>query len=80
VAGHCFTRLGLDRLELGHPLNNPASGRVAAGAGFTQEGVERQKLRYQDDDGTWQRYDTALWARLATDLLPGIVPLEILRT
>ncbi|HXD27987.1 MAG TPA: hypothetical protein VN621_04425 [Arthrobacter sp.] len=42
--------------------------------------MERQKLRYQDDDGTWQRYDTALWARLATDLLPGIVPLEILRT
>lgn len=78
LAGHCFTVLGLERVELGHRLNNPASGRVAAAAGFTREGIERQKLRYQDDDGTWQRFDTALWARLATDPLPATVALEIL--
>lgn len=76
LARYCFAERGLFRLELGHRVNNPASGRVAAAAGFTQEGIERQKLRYQDDGGTWQRFDTALWARLATDPSPGIVPLE----
>lgn len=77
LARYCFAELGIFRLELGHRLNNPASGRVAAAAGFTQEGIERQKLRYQDDSGTWQRFDTALWARLATDPLPGIVAVDI---
>lgn len=80
LAGHCFTVLGLERVELGHRLNNPASGRVAAAAGFTQEGIERQKLRYQDDKGTWQRFDTVLWARLATDPWPDTVALEILQS
>lgn len=78
LAEYCFAQLGLYRLELGHRVNNPASGRVAAAAGFTQEGIERQKLRYQDDGGTWQRFDTALWARLATDPVPVVVPLEVL--
>lgn len=80
LAGHCFAVVGLERVELGHRLNNPASGRVAAAAGFTREGIERQKLRYQDDDGTWQRFDTALWARLATDPLPDTAVLEILQS
>lgn len=79
LAEHCFTVLGLERLELGHRVNNPASGRVAAAAGFTQEGVERRKLRYQDDDGSWRRFDTALWARLATDPEPAVAPLELRR-
>jgi ribosomal-protein-alanine N-acetyltransferase len=52
----------IDRLELGHRLNNPASGRIAERAGFLKEGIERGKLRY---DGV--RYDTARWARLAAD-------------
>jgi [ribosomal protein S5]-alanine N-acetyltransferase len=56
---------GIERLELGHRLNNPASGSVAAKAGFLREGVERGKLRY---DGV--RYDTARWARLTEDPRP----------
>lgn len=79
LAEHCFTVLGLERLELGHRVNNPASGRVAAAAGFTQEGVERRKLRYRDDDGSWRRFDTALWARLATDPEPAVAPLGLRR-
>ena len=78
LAGSCFSRWGLYRLELGHRLNNPASGAVAAAAGFIREGGERQKLRYQNADGSWERFDTALWARLATDPAPDIVPLDIL--
>lgn len=57
---------GLERLELGHRLNNPASCRVATRAGFLAEGIERQKLRY----GT-QRFDVELHARLRTDPAPA---------
>lgn len=77
LAEYCFTVRGLFRLELGHRLNNPASGRVAAAAGFIREGTERQKLRYRDRGGSWERFDTALWARLATDPVPAVVPLPI---
>lgn len=54
--------LGLFRLELGHRLNNPASGAIARAAGFQVEGMERSKLRYGD-----QRHDVQTWARLASD-------------
>lgn len=57
-----FGELGLFRLELGHRVNNPASCRVAQGAGFATEGLQRQKLAY---DGV--RHDVELHARLATD-------------
>ncbi|MEV6239856.1 GNAT family N-acetyltransferase [Lentzea sp. NPDC051838] len=57
-----FDELGLFRLELAHRLDNPASCRVAVGAGFRREGVERARLLY---DGV--RYDTETHARLATD-------------
>lgn len=57
-----FGELGLFRLELGHRVNNPASCRVAQGAGFAAEGLQRQKLAY---DGA--RYDVELHARLASD-------------
>lgn len=56
---------GLFRLELGHRVNNPASGAIAVAAGFVQEGRERQKLRY----GT-ERFDTLTYSRLATDPIP----------
>lgn len=56
---------GLERLELGHRVNNPASCRVATRAGFVAEGIERQKLRY----GT-ERFDVELHARLHTDPAP----------
>lgn len=64
VTRWAFDDLGLFRLELGHRTNNPASCRVAEAAGFTVEGLQRQKLAY---DGV--RYDVELHARLATD--PG---------
>lgn len=57
---------GLYRLELGHRINNPASCRVATAAGFTAEGIEREKLRY----GT-ERFDVETHARLATDPAPA---------
>ncbi|MEY9876743.1 RimJ/RimL family protein N-acetyltransferase [Streptacidiphilus sp. MAP12-33] len=57
--------LGLFRLELGHRVNNPASCRVATGAGYLVEGLERQKLAYEG-----VRYDVELHARLATDPEP----------
>lgn len=58
---------GLERLELGTRLNNPASIAVAERAGFVREGVERAKLRYGD-----QRFDVATYARLTTDPIPDI--------
>lgn len=62
VSEFAFAELGLFRLELAHRLDNPASCRVAVGAGFRREGVERARLLY---DGV--RYDTETHARLATD-------------
>jgi [ribosomal protein S5]-alanine N-acetyltransferase len=53
---------GVYRLELGHRVNNPASGRVAARAGFISEGVERAKLCYGGE-----RFDVESHARLSTD-------------
>jgi RimJ/RimL family protein N-acetyltransferase len=52
---------GLFRLELGHRVNNPASCRVARAAGFSPEGIERQKLRYGAE-----RFDVETHARLAS--------------
>ena len=42
MASSELTDGGLERLELGHRANNPASGAVARGAGFILEGVPRQ--------------------------------------
>ncbi len=62
---------GLERLELGHRANNPASGAVAAAAGFVQEGVERGKFLV---DG--RRIDVLTYGRLATDPWPDYRRLE----
>ena len=63
---------GLTRLELGHRVNNPASGQVARAAGFLQEGIDRGKFLI---DGA--RIDVATYGRLATDPAPAFVPLPI---
>lgn len=71
AADWAFTERGLQRLELGHRANNPASCAVATRAGFLAEGVERGKLLY---DGV--RYDVELHARLFTDPAPELAPLR----
>lgn len=67
LARFAFDELGLERLELGHRVNNPASGRVAEKAGFVAEGVERQKLKYGDE-----RFDVRTMARLVSDPQPEL--------
>lgn len=52
----------LRRLELGYRANNPASGAVAAAAGFQIEGIEREKFLYAGIT-----YDAVLAARLRKD-------------
>lgn len=58
---------GLDRLELGHRMNNPASGAVARAAGFVQEGTERGKFLI---DG--ERVDVLTYGRLRSDPGPAV--------
>lgn len=67
VADHALDPdgLGLERLELGHRANNPASGGVARAAGFVQEGVERAKFLV---DG--ERIDVLTYGRLRSDPAP----------
>lgn len=57
--------LGLERLELGHRADNPASGAVARAAGFVPEGVERGKFLL---DG--ERVDVHTAGRLRSDPPP----------
>lgn len=65
VADHALSPDGLDleRLELGHRANNPASGGVARSAGFVLEGREREKFLV---DG--ERVDVLTYGRLRSDL------------
>lgn len=65
LCDQAFTELDAFRLELAHRVNNPASGAVAAWAGFQPEVIMRAELEY---DGV--RYDTQLWSRLVTDAPP----------
>lgn len=61
-----FEALPLDRIELVHAVDNPASGRVARGAGFVREGRLRRSYRYGDGI----KHDEILWSRLADDPPP----------
>lgn len=72
VADRALTEGGLQRLELGHRDNNPASGGVARRAGFLREGTQRG---YFLIDGV--RHDVHLWGRLATDPPSGVDPLPV---
>ena len=58
-----FARLGLNRVELFHAVENLASCRTALGAGFPVEGIHRQSYRY--GDGLVR--DEHSHARLGTD-------------
>ena len=68
------TILDTTRLELGHRVNNPASGHVARSAGFIKEGTERAKFLI---DG--QRIDVDTYGRLTTDPHPTYdsIPMRI---
>lgn len=70
VAARALTRL--ERLELGHRVDNPASGAVARAAGFVQEGTERAKFLV---DGVRVNVDT--YGRLRTDPAPPFEPLPM---
>lgn len=72
VAQWALTERGLERLELGHRVNNPASGAVARAAGFVKEGTERGKFLI---DG--QRFDVDTYGRLRTDPAPAFDSLPL---
>ncbi|MBK0331271.1 GNAT family N-acetyltransferase [Brachybacterium sp. MASK1Z-5] len=59
---------GLERLELGHRIDNPASGAVARAAGFLHEGTEREKFLIGGE-----RVDVLAYGRLVTDPAPPTV-------
>jgi RimJ/RimL family protein N-acetyltransferase len=63
AAGYAFEVLGLQRVELFHARDNPASCRVATRAGFALEGTHRSSFRYGDG----RLHDEHSHARLAAD-------------
>lgn len=63
---------GVERIALGHRVDNPASCRVAERAGFRAEGIERGRLRYGAE-----RFDVERHARLASDPDPGVEPITV---
>ncbi len=65
VANWALGARGLERLELGHRVNNPASGVIARRAGFVKEGTERGKFLI---DG--HRIDVDTYGRTRTDPAP----------
>lgn len=66
VCRWAFPTLELDRIQLFHAVENTASARVAAQAGFTQEGRLRRSYRYPDG----VKHDELLWSRLSDDPAP----------
>ena len=73
IAKWALTTRGLERLELGHRVNNPASGAVARRAGFVKEGTEREKFLV---DG--QRIDVDTYGRMGSDPSPSFDPLPMI--
>jgi RimJ/RimL family protein N-acetyltransferase len=70
VCRWAFPAVGIDRVELFHAVENVASGRVAAKAGFTLEGRLRRSFRYGDG----VKHDELLWSRLSDDPPPRFDP------
>jgi len=59
VAEAGLAQPGIDRVEIHHDIDNPASGRVAAKAGFHQVGQVEAEKKAADDSGThlvWERH------------------------
>jgi RimJ/RimL family protein N-acetyltransferase len=67
ATGFAFEVLGVERLQLFHAVDNPASCGVARSAGFALEGTTRSSYRYGDGD----LHDEHLHARLASDGTAG---------
>jgi RimJ/RimL family protein N-acetyltransferase len=63
-----FEALAVERVELCHAVETPASGRVAEKAGFVFEGKLRRSYRYGDG----VKRDELLWARLSDDPPPQL--------
>ncbi|WP_423446181.1 GNAT family protein [Kocuria sp. KSNUG] len=72
VADWALSAGGFERLELGHRVNNPASGAVARTAGFVREGTERGKFLIHG-----ARVDVDTYGRLRTDPWPRYAPLTM---
>lgn len=62
ITGWCFAERGCARVELVADVANVASRRVAASAGFVEEGVLRGRLLHRD-----RRVDVVMYSRLPTD-------------
>lgn len=75
VATWALSDGGLERLELGHRANNPASGRIATAAGFIREGLERKKFLVNGE-----RVDVLTYGRLRTDPPPKTPELALTAT
>lgn len=73
VAQWALTKGELERLELGHRVNNPASGAVARRAGFVKEGTEREKFLVGG-----QRVDVDTYGRLRSDPSPSFDPIPMI--
>lgn len=73
VADWALNARGLERLELGHRMNNPASGAVARRAGFIKEGTERAKFLV---DG--HRIDVDTYGRLQSDPAPAHIGIPMI--
>ncbi len=72
IAQWALTTRGLERLELGHRVNNPVSGAVERSAGFVKEGTERAKFLVGG-----QRIDVDTYGRLSSDPSPSFDPVPI---
>jgi [ribosomal protein S5]-alanine N-acetyltransferase len=68
VADHCFTNLGLHRLEVNIRPENRASRRVVEKLGFREEGL---RPRFLHIDGDWQ--DHLAYALTAEDVPEGVL-------
>ncbi|WP_394215300.1 GNAT family N-acetyltransferase [Brachybacterium vulturis] len=72
IAKWALTIRGLERLELGHRVDNPVSGAVARRAGFVKEGTEREKFLVSG-----RRIDVDAYGRLSSDPSPSFDPLPM---